>query len=113
MLARSVERPIKEEGQIFGHEAQIVILSAGRSPCEDLQRRGEQPVIGARVDGEARRERVAEIRRHGREDRTLEMTVAVKEGVDLSEPAEGVGKRDKPSEIVCGGVSQEDSGVLQ
>lgn len=41
MLARRVERTVEEEGEIFGCEAQFLILFADRSPGEDLERHGE------------------------------------------------------------------------
>ncbi len=65
------------------------------------------------MDGEALRERVAEIHRHGGEGGALDMAVAVKEGVNLPKPAERVGQGDQPSEVVRVVVGKQISGVLQ
>jgi hypothetical protein len=59
--------------------APILRFLACARPGENLQRGRQQPIKGTRLDGEAWGKRVAEIGRHCREDRALNVTVAVEE----------------------------------
>ena len=95
MPARGIERPFEEEGEIFGDKAELFVFFACRRPREDFQGNGKQAVERPRMNGEARRQRKAELRRHDGENRALNVTVAIKEGMNFPEPAEGVAQRDQ------------------
>ncbi len=90
MLARRIERAVKKEREILGDQRQFFVFLACWRSGENLQCGRQQPIKGTRVDSEAWGERVAAIGCHCREDRALNVTVAVEERVDLANPAECV-----------------------
>ena len=55
MLARGIERPLEEEGQIFGDKAEVFLFLVFRRPPEVFQGSGKQAVEGPRMNGEAGR----------------------------------------------------------
>ena len=107
MLARGVERPFEKEGEIFGDKAEVFLFLVCRRPPEVFQGNGKQTVEGPRMNDEARRQRKAELRRHDGENRALNMTVAIEEGMNLPEPAEGVGKSDQLVIVVLIGLIEQ------
>ena len=46
MLARGVERPIEEEGEIFGDKAEVFLFLVFRRPPEVFQGNGKQASKG-------------------------------------------------------------------
>ena len=107
MLARGVERPFEEEGQIFGDKAEVFLFLVFRRPPEVFRGNGKQAVEGPRMNGEAGRQRKAELRRHNGENRALNMTVAIEEGMNLPEPAESVGESDQLVVVVLIGLVEQ------
>ena len=63
MLARGIERPFEEEGQIFGDKADVFPFLVFRRPPEVFQGNGKQAVQEPRMNGEAGQQRKAELRR--------------------------------------------------
>ena len=63
--------------------------------------------VPPRMNDEARRQRKAELRRHDGENRALNMTVAIEEGMNLPEPAEGVGESDQLVIVVLIGLIEQ------
>ena len=96
MLAQGIERPIEELGEIFSDKAKLFLFLVTRRLPEALQGNGRQAFEGPWMNDEARRQRKAELRCHDREHCALNVTVAVDEGMNLPEPAEGVGKIVQP-----------------
>ncbi len=92
MLARGIERPIEEEAEIFGDETELFLFLVCRRAPEHFQGSRKQAVEGPWMNDEAGRQGKVEFRRHDRENRALNMAVAVEEGMNLPEPAEGVGE---------------------
>lgn len=107
MLSRRIERPIEEEREVFGDEAEVFLFLVFRRPPEVLQGNGEQAVEGPRMNDEARRQRKAELRRHDREHRALNVTVAVEEWMNLAEPAEGVGESEQLVVVLLTGLVEQ------
>ena len=102
-----VERPIEEEGEIFGDKAEVFLFLVFRRPPEVFQGNGKQAVEGPRMNDEARRQRKSELRRHDGENRALNVTVAIEEGMNLPEPAEGVGESDQLVVVVLIGLIEQ------
>ena len=106
MLSNSIERAIKEEGEVFRDQAQFAIFLVDRCPRKNLQGGRQQSIVRARMDREARGERKTKLGRHRGEHRALHMTVAVKERMDLAELAEGVAEAKELAVVVRGGVTE-------
>ena len=52
MLARGIERPFEEEGQIFGDKAEVLLFLVFRRSPEVFQSNGKRAVEGPRMNGE-------------------------------------------------------------
>ena len=65
------------------------------------------------MDGEPWRKRKAELGRHGGEERTLDVPIAVEKGVNLPEPAEGAGQPKQPPVEIKARIAERVPRLLQ